>query len=140
MPYSPVTLKRAKTNNISTFTSYKKEIGSITEFDGIGIKVTEDIVAIDLDHYLDNGMINHQANQIIARFPTFYIEVSPSGYGLRLILMYSSNLGFNPKLHYHKKGNVEFYTSGTNRFVTLTGIIYQNGDIVENNDGVQWLL
>ena len=40
-----------------------------------------------------------------------------------------------------KTKEVEVYVAGfTNRFVTVTGDIYQEGDIVEESDGLLWLL
>lgn len=49
IPYNPNNLQRAKTNNPKTFSDFetaKTSFESANEFDEIGIKVTEDIVAI----------------------------------------------------------------------------------------------
>lgn len=143
VPYNPKTLHHAQPNNLKTFSDFqtvKDKFESTGDFDGIGIKVTEDIVAIDLDHCVDNRIPNEVAQEIIGKFPNSYIEISPSGTGLRIILLNSSKLGFNPTLHYTKKGNVEFYTSSSTRYVTVTGNVFQEGDVVENHVGVQWLL
>lgn len=43
--------------------------------------------------------------------------------------------------YYIKKGNIEVYVAGTtNRFVTITGDVYLDNEIVENMDALQWLL
>ncbi len=143
IPYNPKTFKKAKSNNLNTFSDYETARATFDReegFDGLGIKVTEDIVVIDLDHCIENRIPNEVASEIIAHFPNAYIEISPSGTGVHIILRNSSKLGFNPTLHYYKTKVAEIYTAKTNRFMTLTGDVYQEGDVVENNEGVQWLL
>ncbi|EOJ58620.1 hypothetical protein WMI_00169 [Enterococcus faecalis EnGen0363] len=109
-------------------------------YEGIGIKLSSDIIAIDLDHCVNQGKLNSTAQKIVKHFPTSHIEISPSGTGLRIAILASTKIIFNPAIHHVKKGDVEFYTANTNKFVTLTGNVYQQGDVVENNEGTNWLI
>lgn len=140
VPYNAKTHKKARTNDIKTFTDYNTTIQEVGEYEGIGIKVSSDIVAIDLDHCVNLGKLNDTAQRIVEHFPTSYIEISPSGTGLRIIVLASTKIAFNPAIHHVKKGDVEFYTSSTNKFVTLTGNVYQQGDVLENNEGANWMI
>lgn len=48
---------------------------------------------------------------------------------------------YDSNTFYIKKGNVEVYVAGaTNRFVTLTGNVYQQGEVIEQTKALQWLL
>ena len=70
-----------------------------------------------------------------------YIEKSPSGTGLRIILFVADGYTYDKNTYYIKKGNVEVYVSGaTNRFVTITGDAYFKNEITEDMDALKWLL
>ncbi len=52
-----------------------------------------------------------------------------------------SSINYDKDIYKMKTKEVEVYVAGfTNRFVTVTGDIYQEGDIVEESDGLLWLL
>lgn len=141
VPYNPHTMNKASVNNLNTFTDFSSVINALNNFDGIGIRVDGKIIAIDLDHCIEEGKICSWAEEIISHFQDTYIEISPSGKGLRIILLAPDNYSYDKDKYYIKKNNVEVYVAGTtNRFVTLTGNAIQKTDVVGNIDGFQWLI
>lgn len=141
VPYNPKTGSRASVNDNNTFTDFETVIEKVNNYDGIGIKVDGRIIAIDLDHCIENGKLCSWAEGIVSRFNNTYIETSPSGTGLRIILLAPDNYKYDKENYYIKKGNVEVYVAGcTNRFVTITGNAIQKVDIAENISGFQWLI
>ena len=141
VPYNPHTMNKASVNNLNTFTDFSFVINALNNFDGIGIRVDGKIIAIDLDHCIEEGKICSWAEEIVSHFQDTYIEISPSGKGLRIILLAPDNYSYDKDKYYIKKNNVEVYVAGaTNRFVTLTGNEIQKTDVVGNIDGFQWLI
>ena len=86
---------------------------------GIGFVFSPDdpYVGIDLDHCLDQDgdVIETWAQEILDMFPDAYVETSPSGRGLHLIVRGSMPPGIKGK----RQGGVEVY--GEARFFTMTG-------------------
>lgn len=125
VPYNPLTGRRAETNNPETFTTFQiaEEAFKIdSEYDGIGILVSNGFSAVDIDHCIENGEISDFAKDICAKMNS-YTEKSPSGTGLRIIIC-GDNLSYDKTKYYLKNPNngVELYLSGmTNRFMTITG-------------------
>lgn len=141
VPYNPHTMNKASVNNLNTFTDFSFVINALNNFDGIGIRVDGKIIAIDLDHCIEEGKICSWAEEIVSHFQDTYIEISPSGKGLRIILLAPDNYSYDKDKYYIKKNNVEVYVAGaTNRFVTLTRNAIQKTDVVGNIDGFQWLI
>ena len=77
--------------------------------------------------------------EILEHFPNAYIEYSPSGTGLHILCYYYKKYDI---VSYKLKGkNVEVYSSGvTNRFFTVTGNVYQQGELVTEDDVIKWLI
>ena len=141
VPYNPHTMNKASVNNLNTFTDFSSVINALDYYDGIGIRVDGKIIAIDLDHCIEEGKICSWAEEIISHFSNTYVEISPSGKGLRIILLAPDNYLYDKDKYYIKKNNVEVYVArATNRFVTLTGNAIRKTDVVENIDGFQWLI
>lgn len=89
---------------------------------GIGIRVDEKTIAIVLDHCIKDGKLTAWVSEIISHFKNTYIETSPSGTRLRIILFTSDGYTYDKNTYYIKKGYVGGYATGaTNRFVTITG-------------------
>ncbi len=124
-----------------TFADFNSAVSAMKNYDGIGIRVSGEIIAIDLDHCIENGKLLPWASDIVSHFRNTYIEKSPGGTGLRIILFVADGYTYDRNTYYIKKGNVEVHVAGaTNRFVTITGDIYLENEIVENMDALQWLL
>ena len=86
VPYTPGTMRRASVSDPATFTAFDVA-ASATGFDGIGIRVCGRIVGIDLDHCVKDGKQLPWAQAIVDRFDATYIEVSPSGTGIRIFCL-----------------------------------------------------
>lgn len=71
------------------------------------------IVCIDLDHCIEDGRVTGRAAEIVAKVPSTYIEVSPSGQGLHI-------WGVGSVARGHRRDGVEVY--GTGRYITVTGV------------------
>ena len=140
VPYNPVTGRKARTNQPITFTTFDTA-AIATGYDGIGIHVANGIAGIDLDHCMENGILLPWAQEIVDKFHSTYIEVSPSGTGTRIFCLVPDNFTYDPSTYYIKKGNIEVYIPGfTNRFLTVTGNALNKAEVTETTKALSWLL
>ena len=107
-----VTGRNASSTNPQTWSDFdtvaQSDIG-----DGVGFVLAgEGIACIDLDHCLVDGRALPWARAILARCPDTYVEVSPSGTGLRIF-------GFAEIGKGRRGDGVEVYDRG--RYMTVTG-------------------
>jgi len=141
VPYNPITGRHAYVDNPETFVDFETAVNAVSNYSGIGIRVNGRIIAIDLDHCIENGQLLSWAKEIVERFNNTYIEISPSGTGIRILALMPEGYTYDSSTFYIKKGNVEVYVAGaTNRFVTLTGNVYQKAEVTEQVDAMEWLL
>ena len=140
VPYTPGTTRRASVSDPATFTAFDTT-ASATGYDGIGIRVHGRIVGIDLDHCIVDGKLLPWAQTIADRFDSTYIEVSPSGTGIRIFCLLPDGFTYDTQTYYIKKGDIEVYIPGhTNRFLTVTGNALTDDDVVETAEALVWLL
>lgn len=138
-PYNPITGKKAATDNLSDFTSLDDAMKVKDQYDGIGIKLVDNFLGIDLDHCIDNGIIKDWAKDIISHFKHAYIEYSPSKHGFHILLLFNGT--YDKKAYYIKHGDIEVYSAlATNRYLTVTGDVYQEGELLEDDAAIMWLL
>lgn len=141
VPYNPTTGYKAFVNKPETFTDFNTAVSALKDYDGLGIRVDGKTIAIDLDHCIEDEKLTKQAADIVSHFRNTYIEKSPSGTGLRIILFVAEDYVYDKNTYYIKNGNIEVYVAGaTNRFVTITGDVYLENEICENMDSLEWLL
>ena len=141
VPYNPITKNRASVDKPETFVGYKTAVGAAANYDGIGIRVNGRIIGIDLDHCVADGQMFPWAKEIVERFGDTYIEISPSGTGICILALITEGYTYDNSTFYIKKGNIEVYApNATNRFVSLTGNVYQQALVTEQDDAMQWLL
>lgn len=117
------------------FTDFETVCTNLDGYDGIGIGIFDDLVAIDIDHCVINGVISDMAQDIIGTM-NCYTEYSPSGSGIRMICT-ASNLSYDKSKYYinNQKLGVEVYVAGyTNKFVTLTGNVIRECDLVDRSN------
>ena len=112
----------ADNSNLDDFCGFSEIIGHIGKYDGIGIAITGDMAAIDIDHCIEDGKLSDMAEEIVSKVNT-YTEISPSGTGIRLI---GKTHGFNyDKEKYYinnRKYGLEVYAArDKGQFVTITG-------------------
>jgi putative DNA primase/helicase len=143
VPYNPVTGKRAKPNQRGTFKDFSSAVAAISDYDGIGFLVGNDICVIDLDDCFDSGdKLKPIAQSVVEAFSGCYMEHSPSGKGLHIFFK-ATSFNFDKTKYYinNRKLGVEVYVAGAiNRFVTVTGNVYANGDIPEKSNELQMIL
>lgn len=117
VPYMSGTRRKANVDDPTTFTAFETA-ASTTGYDGIGIRVSGGIVGIDLDHCMEEGKLLPWAQTIVDRFDATYIEISPSGEGIRIFCLLPSGFEYDTQTYYIKKDNIEVYIPGhTNRFL-----------------------
>lgn len=91
------------------------------------------IVCLDLDRCFVDGALSARAEEILARCPATYVEVSPSGTGLHV-------WGRGHVPHGRRLDGVEVY--GTGRFITITGNRYGRcpSSLADLSSVLDWLL
>jgi putative DNA primase/helicase len=141
VPHNPATGHLAKVNMPNSFKDYGTALKALKNYDGLGIRVEGNIIAIDLDHCLKDGKLDQLGAEVVAHFKNTYIEISPSGTGLHIFVLMPTGFIYDKDTYYIKRGPVEVYAAGcTNRFVTVTGNVYQEKDISLEETGIKWLL
>ncbi len=134
VPYDPVSGQRAKSNEPATFASFDIALKSVHRYSGLGFRVSNGICALDLDHCFHvDGTLNPWAQNIVNCFAGCYMERSPSGNGLR-ILFQTSGFTYDKAKYYinNQSLGLEVYVAGvTNRFVTVTGNVFCQGDVLD---------
>jgi putative DNA primase/helicase len=123
VPYTPGTERRASSTDLMTWATFEEAFAAYEAgeppYDGIGFVFcnADPFVGIDLDKCRDpeNGEITTWAQKIISRVQEGYVEISPSGTGIHIIVQGSVRDGGM------RKGKVEMYARG--RFFTITGEI-----------------
>ena len=90
VPYSPLTGKKALVNNPSTWESFDEALQAKDKYsyNGIGFVFTTEIgyAAIDIDNCLAGDELNEIAKDVLSKTPKTFIEKSPSGKGLHILM------------------------------------------------------
>lgn len=119
VPYSPISFERASSTDLMTWATFDEAVAAHTvgAFDGIGFVFSsgDPYTGIDLDDCRDSesGEVAPWAQKIIDEVSEGYVEVSPSGTGIHIILEGVVRGGAV------KKRPIEMYSQ--TRFFTMTG-------------------
>lgn len=113
----------ASSTDPSTWSSHQAALASKAGV-GLGYVLGEGIGCIDLDHCLIDGQPNDQAAAFIAKYPSNYIEVSPSGDGLHIWGLREPQAGTKETID---GLSIETYSIG--RYMTVTGNVLQHGTL-----------
>jgi primase-polymerase (primpol)-like protein len=121
VPYTPGTERRASSTDLMTWATFEEAFAAYEagkpSYDGIGFVFcnADPFVGIDLDkcRHPESGGVAPWAQNIINRVQEGYVETSPSGTGIHIIVQGSVRDGGM------RKGKVEMY--GRGRFFTITG-------------------
>ena len=105
--------RNAKSNDSSTWRTFSETVAAQDRFDGVGIVFDGTMLGIDLDHCIENEALLPEVEAFVDKAET-YVEISPSGTGLHVILKLAASL----KLERNRSGNYECYTE--NRYFTFT--------------------
>ena len=142
VPYQ-INGRKAQSNNERTFTNYITAVEVLNRYDGLGIGIFKGFSAIDIDQCInEDGTLSPLSKAIVDLFEGCYIEKSPSGRGLR-ILFKASGFKYDTAKYYINNINigVEVYVYGaTKKFVSVTGNVFRDGEIIEAADKLQLLL
>ena len=143
VPYNPKRpSEKAATNRPDTFSTFETASrAAISEdFSGVGIRVSQTLTAIDIDHCFDeDGKLSETAKDIITRLNA-YTEKSPSGKGLHIYFT-AKSVEFSKEKYYIKHGDIEVYIDGqTNRYLTVTGDVIRDSDLVDRSSELQGIL
>lgn len=113
-------------NKPSTFDNFSR-VFSVLErragrYNGVGIGVFGDIVALDIDHCIaEDGCFNEVAEAIVEKLDS-YSELSPSHCGLRIIVTCPGFTYDKAEYYVNRHGVLEFYAASvTDKFVSITG-------------------
>lgn len=122
---------------------------------GVGALVSsgsDGLVGIDLDGVVSDGVLNELAREAVTRFRGCYIEVSPSGTGLRIFALgqvpagIPTKVAIGPASAAGKSAAIELYASGGGgRFLRCTGVPLSAdgvalGTVGGCQPGVDWLV
>jgi hypothetical protein len=120
VPYTPGTNTRASSTDPTTWRSFNETIVAFRRggFTGIGFVLDgSGIAGVDIDHCVIKGVVEPAALTFLGDFGAGYIEISPSGTGLRAF-GYAENLKTGAKGKFRGL-DVELYSTG--RYLTVTG-------------------
>lgn len=127
VPYNPKTGIPLDVTKPAEFGTYNEAFAGYQAggYDGIGIRVDRGLVGIDIDHCIgDNGSLSPLAQSVINAMNNSYVEVSPSGRGIRIFCLCSEQFAYDKDKYLMKNGKrgLEIYIGGqTARYVTVTG-------------------
>ena len=121
VPYTPGTERRASSTDLLTWRTFSEALATYERgephYDGIGFVFcsADPYVGIDLDGCRDpeSGEVAPWAQKIIDRVKEGYVEISPSGTGIHIIVEGVVRGGGM------RKGPIEMYAR--DRFFTITG-------------------
>ena len=131
VPYTPGTLRRASSTDLMTWATFEEALAayeaSEPPYDGIGFVFcsADPFAGIDLDNCLDpeSGEVSLWAQKIIDRVQEGYVEISPSGTGVHIIVEGTVRDGRARRKVRGREGKVigEIEMYGRGRFFTITG-------------------
>lgn len=133
LPINATTMNLAKTNDANDWTSYSNCIQKAKEVkqqvSGLSFRFTKEqhITFIDLDHCIENGVINAFAKNICDRFKDTYQELSQSGTGIHIFA-----IGNIEKAVHTEK--IEMYDWG--RYVAFTGKCINEKEICDYQEEI----
>lgn len=143
VPFNAVTGGGAQTNRKNSFCNFDTAVRAVSQYDGIGFLIADGLFVIDLDHCFNpDRTLKTEAAIIVEKFSGCYMERSPSGGGLHII-GYAPDFKFDKAKYWmnNQALGVECYISGyTNRFITVTGDVFRDGDILTKKAELQSFL
>lgn len=106
------------------------------------VSMHPDAVGLDFDHVIEAGVLNEAGREVLRRFSGTYLEVSPSGTGLRAYCL--GRVPDGTKANVDLDGGVKFevYPGGKGRHLRATGDIVAGtaGEVRPCQDGIDWLV
>lgn len=140
-PYNPHTLKYGDSSDPEAFADLKTAEAAAAGFDGLGVGMFGDLCGIDIDHCIEDGELSEMAADIVLTMDT-YTEISPSGEGIRILFL-APGLEYDRGAYYLKnseKGLEIYLADMTNRYLTVTGNVFNSAGIEDRGDRLQTVL
>jgi len=143
VPYQAKNGQNGKSNDPSTWSSFDiaaRAVRSSDRYSGVGFAFSEGdgLCGVDLDKCInEDGEIEPWAQEVIDRFSGSYVELSPSGKGIRVFCFGSP--------HRCGKGTVEkrieLYDYTSPRYLTVTGQRWSTAspEVTEQQAALDWL-
>jgi hypothetical protein len=127
----------ASSNDPSSWSSYEDAIAAAAEGDGISyVLAPEDpFAAVDIDHVRDpiTGTIRSWAQRFLAKASHSYVEISPSGMGLRI---WGTASGETLHRKFTFDGSALELFRRTRKPLTVTGLQLGNSQVLGNIDAL----
>ena len=138
VPYNPTTGRKASSTDPKSWVALEQALAAQQQYHykGLGFVFTAEggVVGVDIDHCVEQGVLNQVASEIVRRYPT-YTEVSPSGTGLHLF--YRGTMV--AKGNKNSDTGVEMYAHS--RFFTMTGNRLEDtpAEIADGTEALPWI-
>lgn len=140
VPLNPKTGRMGRVNDAETAGTFDQAAQAIatTGGGGVGVLMTTakpGVIALDFDHVVNaDGSFSDLGREVFNQFKTTYIELSPSGTGLRVFALGQVNT------ERQRGGGVEFYPAGVGRWLRVTGAVLKStvGVVVACQSGIDW--
>lgn len=129
----------ARSNDPQTWSTWLELQPFVAQYSGVGIMLGNPLGGADLDHCIEDGKIKPWAQAIIARLNS-YTEISPSGTGLRILVVGGHCHGRGRKLKRRETEEAaEVYDNV--RFLTFTGnhVSGTPVELCERSAALAWL-
>ena len=141
VPYNPLTGLRARTDVPEDFTSLAEALREISQYHGVGVRISGNVGCIDLDDcFLEDMTLTKNAQRVLKMLPQAWVEYSPSCHGLHLFFLVPEGFVFDTDEYYinNRKVHMENYFPGcTNRFMTVTGHVFRKGTMIVTAEELQ---
>ena len=112
----------ASTTDPTTWSPFEDAVEAYKRgsFDGIGIRLIDDLVGIDLDDVRDaeSGELHPDAQRVVEAIAS-YTEISPSGRGVRIFVLGTLPTGWRNTRKWNV--SIEMYDHRSPRYLTVTG-------------------
>ena len=131
--------RHAQSNNPQTWAAWLELQPFVEQYSGVGIMLGNPLGGADLDHCVEDGKVAPWAQEIIARIHS-YTEISPSGTGIRILVVGSHGHDKGRKLKRRETEEAaEAYDNV--RFLTFTGnhLPGTPTDLCERSAELAWL-
>jgi putative DNA primase/helicase len=129
----------ARSNDSQTWTTWLELQPFVSQYSGVGIMLGNPLGGADLDHCVEDGKIAPWAQDIITRMSS-YTEISPSGTGIRILVVGSHGHDRGRKVKRRETEEAaEVYDNV--RFLTFTGnhVAGTPADVCERGAELAWL-
>ncbi len=137
VPYSPKYNGRAKSNDSQTWGTFEEARITYNSgqgyYQGLGIGISKEhnLIFIDIDDCVNDGVFSEIAQEALSVFSEQYAELSQSGSGIHILA-----LGEIPKSFKNSQNGVEIYSE--KRFCSLTGNRLLDGEPCLNQDSIDF--